>query len=159
MTIAVTACAGVLALSAPAASADIVHVAGNVCTGTVEWRVNLAGAYADVFTTASTCKRADANVEDNGNPHVNVSDTLYSNGYRIGLVGVNVTGTNSFVGTAVGSIGAGPVAVVSPNILNATLERVDLSRTATTTEQHTGIASCGTNCYRTQVRWVDTWRP
>lgn len=155
-SIAVVACAGLLALSAPVASADIVNVTANVaCTGTAEWNVDLAAAHVDMSVTSSTCKRVDASVEDNGNPHLNVNDVPYAPFHEGSLLGVNVTGTNSFAGIVNGSFGVGTLVVVSPNVLNATLQYVDAEAPEISTAEHVGIQSCGTNCYRTQVRWLD----
>lgn len=156
--IAVVACAGLLALSVPVASADVANVTANVvCTGTAEWNVNLAGAHADMSVTSSTCKRVDASVEDNGNAHLDTSDVPWTGSHDGSLLGVTVTGTNSFVGIANGSFGVGPLEVVSPNILNATLQLIDPSDPEVATAEHVGLGSCGTNCYRTQVRWVQAY--
>jgi opacity protein-like surface antigen len=156
--VSVAALAAVLAVGAPAASADLASVTADECAGTAEWQVNLPLAYADMTVTSSTCKYASASVENNGNPHANVNDGTYSGGYRINLVGVNVTGTNSFAGTAVGSIGAGPIVVVSPNNLTATLVGTDPSKPAESIEEHTPAGSCGLNCYRTNIRFSTVWK-
>ncbi len=159
-TIAVAVCAAVLGLSAPSASAaDIVNAATNVCTGTSEWRVNLVGAYADLTVTTSTCKIADVLVEGNGNPHVNVTDGGYTGGFRTSLIGLNVIGTNSFVGIAHGFVGAGPVAAVGADSLTATLPGVNpnTATPSTSTEVHRPNGSCGANCWRTNVTWSSTW--
>lgn len=154
----VSVCAAVLGVSASAASAaDIANAATNVCTGSAQWQVNLPAAYADLTVTSSTCKLAEVWVEGNGNPHVNVSDGGYTGGYRVSLLGINVTGTNSFVGIAHGFIGGGPFEVVAPSTLEATLVGTDPSKPAVSVEQHLPNGSCGTNCYKTNVTWSTTW--
>jgi opacity protein-like surface antigen len=157
LIVTVAALAAVLAVAAPAASADV-GVVADECSGTAQWQVNLPLAYADMTVTSSTCKFASASVDSNSNPHVNVNDGSYTGGYRINLLGINVTGTNSFAGTAVGYIGAGPIVVVSPNNLTATLEGTNPSTPAASVEVHTPAGSCGINCYRTNVRWSTVWK-
>lgn len=157
--IAALACAVVLGASGPSASAaNLADATTNACTGTAEWQVNLAEAYADITVTSSTCKVAHVLVEGNGNPHVNVADGTYTGGYRTSLLGVNVTGTDSFVGIAQGYLGGGPVAVVSPNTLTATLEGTTPSTASpsSSTEVHLPNGSCGPDCYKTNVRWSTT---
>jgi opacity protein-like surface antigen len=158
--IAALACAVVLGASASSASAaDLANVSTNVCNGTAEWQVNLVGAYADITVTSSDCKVANVWVEGNGNPHVNVTDGGYTGGYRTSLLGINVTGTNSFVGIAHGYVGGGPVAVVSPNTLQATMQGSTPSTASpsVSTEVHLPNGSCGTNCYKTNVIWSTTY--
>lgn len=157
--VAVAACAAMLGATASAASAaDIADATTNACTGTAEWQVNLAGAYADITVTSSNCKVAHVLVEGNGNPHVNVADGVYTGGYRTSLLGINMTGTDSFVGIAHGYLGGGPVAVVSPNTLQATLEGTTPSTASpsSSTEVHLPNGSCGTDCYKTNVTWSTT---
>jgi hypothetical protein len=152
--VAVVACASVLALGAPGASADVTNDTVDVCSGTADWTVNLVGAYADINVTSSTCKWLDASVDDDANVHVNTHDGPFTGSTRVSLVGINVVGTNSFVGTAVAYIGGGPVEVVSPSTLNATIEGVWPTSPSSSTAEYLGTQSCGTNCYRTEVHWV-----
>ena len=159
--IAALACAVVLGASGQSASAaDLANVSTNVCTGTAEWQVNLVGAYADLTVTSSNCKVANLWVEGNGNPHVNITDGGYTGGYRTSLLGLNVTGTDSFVGVGHGYVGAGPVAVVAPSTLTATMVGTNASTAspAVSVEEHLPNGSCGTNCYKTNVSWSTTNR-
>jgi hypothetical protein len=141
----------------PSASANVLDQTTNVCSGLARWDVNLAGAYADITVESSNCKSLNTAVEENGNPHINATDGPYTGGYRVGLLGVTVTGTNSFVGTTVRGLGYGPLEVVSPNILNATLTGLEPSQPSHSTEEHIGLESCGTSCYRTKVYWYHTY--
>lgn len=159
-TIAALACAALLGVAAPSASAaDIASARVNVCTGSAQWVVNLPLAYADLTVTTSTCKITDVWVEGNGNPHFNVYDGGYTGGYRVSLLGVNVTGTNSFAGIAHGFIGGGPFEVVAPNTLTAALQGFNGSTASpsVSTEVHTPDGSCGANCYKTKVAWQTTY--
>lgn len=142
-------------MGAPTASADLVNQDANQCTGTAKWTVNLAASSASVSVGPATCKAENATVEDNGNPHVNVVDHPFTQSYGVGLLGVTVTGTNSFAGVGTIPGGGGPVEVVSPGILNATLTAFNFATQGNATSQHTGVSSCGANCYRTT--WVSTW--
>jgi hypothetical protein len=158
VTIGVAACAALLAAGVTSASArNVVDQTTNVCSGTARWDVNLAGAYADMFIETSTCKSLNVAVEENGNPHINGTDGPYSGGYRVGLIGVTVTGTNSFVGTTTRGLQVGPLEVVSPGILNATMTGVNHTVPGHATEEHVGLESCGTICYRTKVHWYHTY--
>jgi hypothetical protein len=151
------ACAGVLGLAAPATAADLTNDTVDECSGTAEWNVDLVAAYADINVTSSTCKWVDASVEDSGNPHLNAHDGPFTGTTRVSLVGINITGTNSFVGTAVNYLGGGPVEVVSPSTLNATLESTWPASPSSSTAEYVGTESCGSNCYRTAVKWVHAW--
>lgn len=155
--LAAATAAALTALGAPSAGANVVDDMANVCTGTATWNVNLAAGYADINVDSSTCKVANVAVDEGGNPHVNGADSVYSGGYRVSLLGINVTGTGSFAGTAVRGLGGGPVEVVSPNILNATLTAVEPVQPSHSTEEHIGTAGCGPGCYRTQVRWYHVY--
>ena len=156
--LAVTAAAVLTALGVSSASANTIDDAAQVCTGTATWNVNLAAAYADMNIDASTCRGVYVAVDEEGNPHVNGDVNGYTGGYRVSLLGINVTGTNSFVGIASRpGLMSGPIEVVSPNVLNATLTGVEPARPSHVTEQHTGTTGCGPNCYRTQVAWYHVY--
>lgn len=156
--VAVAVCAVVVALGAAPASASIADESVNVCSGKAKWQLtfNPTGtSTASVDITSSNCKTVNAHVEDDGDFGVGSSDSVYTSaGTPQPMIGVTVTGSRSFVGVMTRDWMQGPVEAVHGSILNATLTGVNPATGETSTEEHVGTGSCGTNCYTTDVVWT-----
>jgi len=147
-----------LAAAAPVASADQAAVTVNVlCNGTAIWTVDQVQSVATVQTTASTCKRLDASVDDAGNLHVDTADGPYTGQYKVNLLAAGLFGQNTFVAVADrGSIPIGPV-VATAGILNAELTAPNPAVPGASQEIHRGTGSCGLHCYETAITWVHAY--
>lgn len=158
-TVVIAICMVVLGVTTTSASASLVDRTLSVCVADAIWDVDVPAATATMsWDTGFTpgCKALNGTVYEDGNFEVGTFDHGTSAGATLSLVGVTVTGQNSFAGTVWSNgLPLGTLEVVGGVALSAQLAFTTQAGAQPVVVFYPN-GTCGTDCYKTRMvlEWI-----
>jgi hypothetical protein len=161
VTVAIATCVVLLGLTSASASASVVNQSVSVCQADATWYLSTPPTTANVTWDTgfeSGCKGVNGTVYEDGDFSFSSFDFGQAGNGGFSLVGVIVTGQNSFAGTLVADTGTpvGTLEVVGGVALSAQMAyRTPNGGHSVITFNPNG--TCGSSCYKTRMVLQGGW--